>query len=333
MKIKQVATRFIVPLLITAAIFYFFFRDISLHDIKTNFFKIPLLSLLAFVLLSLLGTLLRTARYRILLSRKISFTDLFLITLVRNFSVDLLPARTASLAFYTFLTHKRGLSIEEGGSSFVVCVFYDGLALVFMLGILLFFLKTEISRTAIYIGMGVIFALSLIMIFFSAAVIKFLLKIRLFNRFPRLEKFLANIHAYLTSHEGTPERLRVFALSLGIRVIKYVFSYILFEGMVGLGFSLHHFALFCFGLAGTELSALLPIQGLGGFGTWELAFTLVFSALAIPAENIKEAGIVIHITTQVWEYTIGIAALLYLFFKTPPKTSTKNHIPAPQSIP
>ncbi|MCP5102706.1 MAG: hypothetical protein GY950_04970, partial [bacterium] len=83
-----------------------------------------------------------------------------------------------------------------------------------------------------------------------------------------------------------------------------------------------NFASFSFGLAGTELSSLLPIQGIGGFGTWELAFSVIFKALAIPAQNLKEAGIVIHITTQVWEYAIGFVALAYLFISS--RSTAKN---------
>ena len=89
--------------------------------------------------MSILGTLLRAVKYRILVAGKISFSSMFLITLVRNFSVDLLPARTASLAFYSYLAKKEGISIEEGASSFVISMFYDSLALSVMLGSLVFF--------------------------------------------------------------------------------------------------------------------------------------------------------------------------------------------------
>lgn len=320
---KKIVTKIVIPLLVTAIIILIFFKDISLHDIKTNFLKIPLFYLVVFILLSLAGTILRALKYYILLSKKLSFPDLFLITLVRNFSVDLLPARTASLVLYSYFTVKKGLSLEEGASSFVVSMFYDSLALCLMLGLLLFFLETEISRTAIYIGMGFIFLLSVVIVFFSHTILGFLLRIKPVARFRGVEKFLQNSYAYLLVHNKNTERLSVFALSFIIRVIKYIFVYILFEGVVGTGFGMRNFSLFSFGLAGTELSSLVPIQGLGGFGTWELAFSLIFKALQIPAANLKEAAFVIHITTQVWEYTIGVAALIYLFIKTGAKSPRK----------
>lgn len=313
--LKKVLKNFIIPVVITIAILFIFFRDISLTDIKINFLKIPLTYLTIFILLSVLGTLLRALKYHVLLSKKLSFKDIFLITLVRNFSVDLLPARSAALLFYSWLTKKKGVSLEEGASSFIVSVFYDGLALSFMLGGLIFFLETGMKRTAIYIAMGLIFLISVIMIFFSEALIRFVLRHKIIKHFPKLEGVLGNINDYLSQHKKNSERLYVFFLSLLIRLIKYMFVFILFEGIVRIGVGLHSFAIFSFGLAGTELSSLLPIQGIGGFGTWELAFAFIFKALEIPAENLREAGFVIHITTQVWEYFIGLLAFLYLFIE------------------
>lgn len=326
---KKFLTRFLVPLLITVLILFLFFRDISLKDIKENFLKIPLFTLLAFVLLSLLGTLLRAIKYHILLSRKLSFKDIFFITLVRNFAVDLLPARSAALIFYTYLARKKGLSVEEGASSFVVSVFYDGLALSFMLGGLVFFLKTGINKMAVYAGISMVFLASVAMIFLSDKIIGVILRFGAIRRFRKIEKPLTNIYTYLLSHKKNSERVMVFLLSFMIRIIKYVFIFILFQGVVQVGWGTRIFSVFSFSLAITELSSLLPIQGLGGFGTWELAFAASFGAMFndydISRTILQSAGFVIHITTQVWEYFIGLLAFLYLQVKSqrdPRKIST-----------
>ncbi|RPI70403.1 MAG: UPF0104 family protein, partial [Desulfobacteraceae bacterium] len=299
--LKKIAMHLVIPVLVLLVILFFFFRDITFKDIVVNFLRIPPGYIAAFIVLSLACTVLRTWKYQILLAGKLGFKDLFLITLVRNFSVDLLPGRAAALAFYTWLTRKKGVALEEGASSFVVSVFYDSLALCFMLGGLLFFLDTGVNRRPIAIGMAVIFIISIAAIFFTDPVLGFVLRKKILNRFGKLEKTTQKIYDYLKDHKSNWERLRVFLLSLAIRLVKYVFVFILFEGVVHLGFGMKQFSLFSFGLAGTELSALIPIQGPAGFGTWELTFTFMFKALALPAENIKEAGFVIHIVTQVWE--------------------------------
>ncbi len=318
--IKKIFVHLVIPVTVLLLILYLFFRDITAADIIDNFRKIPGSYLLAFVLLSLLGTVLRTWKYQILLSGKLGFKDLFFITLVRNFSVDLLPGRAAALFFYSWLSKKKGIALAEGASSFVVSMFYDTLALGFMLGILLLSWNNPMNQGLLYIGMAIIIAISAGMIFLAGPIAGLVLKIKIIGRFPGLKGAIQEIHDYLQTHRSIGERLRVFLLSLALRVIKYGFVFILFEGVVHLGFSFKNFSLFSFGLAGTELSSLIPIQGPGGFGTWELAFSVIFKALEIPADNLKAAGFVIHITTQVWEYSIGLLALAYLFFRKPKST-------------
>ena len=315
----KILARLVVPVAVMITILLVFFGNITIKDIVKNFLRIPPGYILAFLLLSMVGTVLRAWKYHILLSGKLGFKDIFLITLVRNFSVDLLPGRFAALVFYSWLAKKKGIALEEGASSFLVSMFYDALALCFMLGGLLFFLGTGVKPWPLAIGMAVIFVISVVMIFLADHILGFVLKKKMLKRLTKPEQMVRNIHDYLKEHKTRGERFRVFLLSLAIRVIKYVFVFILFEGVVHLGFGLRNFSLFSFGLAGTELSSLVPIQGPAGFGTWELAFTVIFKALAIPAENIKEAGFVIHITTQVWEYFIGLLALAYLFFSKPGK--------------
>jgi uncharacterized membrane protein YbhN (UPF0104 family) len=324
LKPGRIARNIVAPVLVMAVIIAVFFRDLTPADILASFLRIPPAFLAAFALLSLLGTLFRTWQYSVLLSGELRFGSLFLITLVRNFSVDLLPGRSASLVLYSWLTRKKGIALEKGASSFVMSVFYDSLALTLMLGILLVSFSTGMNRWPIFAAMAILFAFSALVLFFSRPLLQFLLgngRLRRL-RLSRIEETVRLVCEYLAAHEGMRERLKLLGISFASRLCKYVYNYILFEGVLHLGVSLKHFSLFCFGLAATEASALIPVHGPAGFGTWELAFAFVFSALRVPAANIREAGFVIHITSQVWEYAIGLLALAYLAFatwgKTPP---------------
>lgn len=310
---KKVIKNIIIPVIITSIIIYFFFKDISVSDIKNALLNIPFAILTVFILLHIIATFLRALKYHILVSKKIRFIDIFIITLVRNFSVDLLPARSASLVFYSYLTKKKGLSVEEGASSFIVSMFYDVLSLSLMLGGLLFFLQTGINKFPFYAGIITLFIVSTVMIFFSDNILGFVLNTKTIEKFQKIKRIFKNIHDYLTEHRTNSERLSVFFISFFIRIIKYVSIYILFLGIIKTSGSLSNFSKFSFGIAGTELSSLIPIQGIGGFGTWELAFSFIFDALNISAGNSRLTALVIHITSQVWEYFIGITAFLYIF--------------------
>jgi uncharacterized membrane protein YbhN (UPF0104 family) len=258
----------------------------------------------------------RAWQYHILLARRLPFREIFLITLVRNFSVDLLPGRTASLVLYSWLTKKKGIAFTEGVPSFVISVFYDSLALTLMLGGLLLFFEPGTSRWPFIAAITLLFAGSVTVLFFSHPFCRFLLKRDKWQsgRLAGVGRALRGVSAYLATHGQNRERAKLLAISFASRLCKYVYNFILFEGVLHLGINLKNFSLFCFGLAATEASAMLPIHGPAGFGTWELAFSLIFSALQIPADNIKEAGFVIHLTSQAWEYAIGLLALAYLAF-------------------
>jgi len=306
----------LLPLIISVIVFYLFFDNISLSDIFYNIVAIPIEIFLTYALLTIIGTILRAYRYFILLSKQVSFFDLFLITLIRNFSVDLLPGRSASLAFYTILLKKKDISFARGSSSFILSVFYDGLALVIMLSILLLFIADNLW-SGVYISMLIILLISIITVFFSENIIKIIINIKFIKKTKKIYDFLNEINNYLNLHKNNNERIIIFILSLLIRIVKYLFIFVLFIGIMKIGFELNVFSKFSFALAGTELSSLIPIQGLGGFGTWELAFKVLFESLNVMGNNtnnsligLAQAGIIIHIVSQVWEYGIGIIALI-----------------------
>ena len=83
---------------------------------------------------------------------------------------------------------------------------------------------------------------------------------------------MTTIGHYFSAHGDNTERALLLGLSFLIKLVKYVSVYILFVRLTGPAVSFHSFYLFCFGVAGAELSSLLPVQGLAGFGTWEAAF-------------------------------------------------------------
>ena len=143
------------------------------------------------------------------------------------------------------------------------------------------------------------------------------------SRFPRLEETVKNIDEYLTQHTKNSERLQVFLLSLATRIVKYLFVYILFEGVIQLGVSLGNFSLFSFGLAGTELSALIPIQGPGGFGTWESGWALTLMLLGFE-KRIAIVSSGVHLVTNVFEYFLGLMSILFLALPIYKRKSTPN---------
>jgi uncharacterized membrane protein YbhN (UPF0104 family) len=309
----------VLPLGITVAILFFFFRQTSWQEFGRSLKRLPLYLLLVYLAIYLASTVIRTCKYRILLAKKVGFADMFLITLVRNFTVDLLPARAAALFFFSFFSKKRGILVGESASCFIVSMFYDALSLALMLAGLSFLIQSEWNNLALAAGMAVVGLGSLAVIFWTAPVIQLLLKIRLLHRLPVLPKFLQTVLNYLQDHTSGWERLQVFLLSLALRILKYGSLFLLFCGLAGLSPAGSVFARFTFGLAGTELMQFLPLQGLAGFGTWELVFSWIFRQLGLALANPLAIALALHLLTQVVEYSIGLLAFWRLSARLRPE--------------
>jgi hypothetical protein len=65
------------------------------------------------------------------------------------------------------------------------------------------------------------------------------------------------------------------------------------------------------GITGAELTSILPIKGLGGFGTWESAWALTLTQLGFESRiAILSSGI--HLISNLFEYILGLASILIL---------------------
>ena len=304
--------RLVLSGLITALILFLFLRRTPLGELKKALAALPLAAILIYILFSLLGTLLRVWRYHLLLSRQLRLRDLFLITLVQNFAMDLLPARSAALVFYAYFTRERGVVLSESASSFVMAVFWDAVAVVLLLAPALIFVRSDQPLTSVYLGLLVILLISLIVVLFSHPLLRWLRRFAWFKRLGKLDAMAAAVEEYLARHVGGGERMLVLLISFLIKLAKYLSLFTLFVALVGHRATLPLFFLFSVGIAGAELSSYLPVQGLAGFGTWEAAFMLAARQLSIPVENPFLTALVMHLVTQLWEYGIGVAAFLFL---------------------
>ena len=68
------------------------------------------------------------------------------------------------------------------------------------------------------------------------------------------------------------------------------------------------------GVAGAELSAMLPISGIAAIGTWEAAFAIGFTRLGLTEQQAVLSGFATHILSQLHDYALGVTALLWLMW-------------------
>lgn len=327
----------------TVVLFWFLLSQIDVNDLKITFARIDRLALLGFMAVSLTAGILRAVRYKWLLHPEpIAFGKIFLVTLIRNLFVDLLPARIGSLSYIYILNKRLNFLFETAASTFVVAFVFDFLTLSPFLVLSIFAVgigSSSVSSSTFLIASLLFFLAVFFIIWKLVPLFHFALRILnfLFKLFHAQERSFAqttNKKVRLTIKSlGKIQERRIywplFLLSLAMRFAKYASLHVLlFSLLRSHGFGLRDLSLWktILGITGAEFTSVLPIKGLGGFGTWESAWALTFKLMNFDPGLAIISGIGVHVITNLFEYALGILSILILalpFIKNrrkPPKT-------------
>jgi uncharacterized membrane protein YbhN (UPF0104 family) len=129
-----------------------------------------------------------------------------------------------------------------------------------------------------------------------------------------LEK-IQSTRQHLLRIQGRNIFFPLFLLSLVIRAAKYGALYVLLFSLLRFhGITLRSLSMWktILGITGAELTSALPIKGIAGFGTWESAWALAFQLMNFDARLAILSGIGVHLLTNLFEYSMGILAILVL---------------------
>lgn len=315
--------------LVSIGLLWFLFSRIKAEDVIQTFSRINIPALMAYMAIALIAAWLRAWRYKILLRpQPISWGNIFLVTFIRNSLIDLLPARIGALSYIYVLNKRLSFPFEQATSTFVISFTLDFLTLSPFLVVAIIAVglgSTAISAVSLFWISLVFFLVIFLFLWRLVPVSRFLLRFyrSLLNVFRlnekrgarlSLEKFELTIQS-LSLIQERKIQFPVFILSLFIRLAKYISVYLLFFSLLrSHGFSLRSlsFWMFILGISGAELTSALPIKGLAGFGTWESAWALTFRLMNFDPRLAIISGIGVHLITNLFEYSLGIASILIL---------------------
>lgn len=319
---------FFISIIVSLLLIWLLYRQIEFRDLVYTFTRIYIPALFIFFIIHLIGSWLRSWRYKmLLLPHKISWGDIFLTTFIRNLFVDLLPARVGSLSYIYVLNKRLNYTFESAASSFTFAFVLDFLTLGPFLILALF-----MAGPVIKIQAGS--SLAVFSIIFFIVVLLIYMKIVLFFKFilAALQYFFKVFHlsekkwtitvleklkltidsVILTQKRGVFGK--VLILSFLIRLAKYSAAFFLLFALLkshGFGIPQINFFIMILGITGAELTSILPVKGLGGFGTWESAWALTLTQLGFESRiAILSSGI--HLISNLFEYILGFASILIL---------------------
>ncbi len=301
---------------------------IETKDFLYTLSHIFLPALLTFFAISLLGTVLRAWRYKLLLyPQKISWGNIFLVTFIRNLFVDLLPVRIGSLSYIYILNKRLNVSFNKATSSFVVAFVYDLISLspFLILAIIAVGLGTTSISTPLMLLFSILFLVIMLVIYWQLlGLCRILITIyRIFLRIIKSDQkkwavvSIEKLQLTITDISQIRKRrtdLPVFLLSIGIRMAKYGALYILLFALLQVhGYTLGSLSIWktILSITGAEMTGFLPIKGIGGFGTWESAWAGMQTLLGFELQTaVLSSGI--HLVTNLFEYILGLLSILYL---------------------
>jgi len=275
--------------------------------------------LVAFAALMAASILVRAARFRVLLGPTVPLSLLAGITMVRNLFVDLLPARAGELSFVYLLTTRAARPVEEALATIVLCVLLDVIALAPLLLLAVLAIGGAVaSMKVLVVGSIALAALAYLALRLAAPVslrAARLAERRAPGRIARLAPRLRLLADSLATARTSRRLLPAFVLSVLLRVCKYGSVYCLMLAVLTpLGYTVSRLAVVPVFVAAVsaEIAAALPLHGLGGFGTYETAWTLTFSRLGFPRDHAIASGVLGHLFGQLAEYIVGAVALVWI---------------------
>ena len=312
---------------ITVVLVAILLSQIQISDITATLTGIDPLYLIAGFVLYMGIYSLRALRFYILLNREVRLRDLFNIVCVHNMVNNILPARTGELSYIYLLKKLHNKDTGDGIATLFIVRIFDltTIALLFFLSALMIRDLPEIITLAVW---GIAAFMLLIVIFvivllcsgksFLNVVKKFFGMINLKMSF--VDYLLKKVEEVVRSFEkiktnGKSAIIASIIISFGIWLSLYLLSYILLKAMnIDLGY-------FAVVLASTfaVLTMVLPIQGIGGFGTLESGWAIGFVAIGLTKEVAISSGFGYHIIIWIYFLVLGCYGFLAMKSEDPAK--------------
>ncbi len=137
-----------------------------------------------------------------------------------------------------------------------------------------------------------------------------------------MQKFLADLYESVKEVEEKKIFFKVFVISFVVRVLKYAGLFVILLGMLQAvahtSFSLSDSFKLLLIIYTAELSASLPVSGVGGFGLYEAVSAAGLLALNFSKESAYLVSVVYHFFTQLWGAVLCAVALIALSRQTKP---------------
>lgn len=329
--------RLVISVFVSVLILWLLFKLISdetypigLEDITRVLGDVSFATFSSFFVIHILGVVLRTVRFQLLIKATQSeivptFLPLSLVTLVRNMTVDLLPARLGELFYVGLLNRGLSVRLDSCFSSLAISIWFDVMVIIpLALGLVLYpILDAGIQQRLLLMAVVLVFVcvVGILMLYPGLGIVaKWLSRLDGESKLLRsLQTFVSQFSESVKLSLNRDTILKTFFLTVGVRICKYSSIILLFAGIADAGFPELAGAdpgSILIGLLASEAGASLPIPTFMSFGTYEAGGLAAFAMLGLPIESAGLALFTVHLVTQAVDYTLGGVALVFFVLLT-----------------
>ena len=325
--------RFILSVLITAAIVLILLLQISLKDLYTLLRTIDPFWLVMGSITYLLANLFRALRFRLLIhSKGVPLSDLFRITSFYHLSLMILPSKLGELSYPYLLNRISGKNVTEGLASLVVSRVYDFFIILLILLFVSIGYQTLFKVDPFFLIPVVVFLIFLIVFifFYMGRLLKWFSNVlgkisigagsRNSSFVSWIERKMDEMAEDFDSIQARKTYLPVTLTSLAAWVMIFSTFY---AYMKGFGIDVSSTKL----ILGSTIAVIgnaLPVSGIGNWGTLEAGWAAGFLMVGLSKEKAIATGFGIHIL-------IFVVCVLISFFCWVTLKKRKNPSPTASS--
>jgi len=308
--------------ILTLVLIIILFSQISLNELMETILTLDTQYLIFGFFFYVMSYIFRTARFHTLLNKDVTFKGLFNIVCVHNMLNNLLPARTGELSYVFLLNKTQGKKTGDGIATLVIARILDFIA-IGVIFLFLFMMIRHLSgttmQTAFYAIITIVLSLG-IMVFLlkseKAKITRFIIQIFYLFKTENsqmakyiLEKVEETFNSFDALKQlGKYAHLISFIYTFGIWGCTYLFFYCIALAMsINIGFFQILFA-----ASFAVFTTVLPIQGLGGFGTIEGGWAIGFILVNVPESVAVASGFTFHLVMLACTIFLGIGGYVFM---------------------
>ncbi len=287
---------FLISLLILAAFVYFLFDYHVFSHLRRLVEKLYVPFLIVSLCCYASTYVLRALRFTVFFPR-IKTLDLCAVLTVHTFFNNLLPFRSGEASFPIILRKVFSVDPIISSASLVVVRLFDLLSLSAIFTLSFFFISLKEKK---FLGIAVF--LSLLVVITAFVILKLLEKLK--SRF----SFASTLFFFLSEFKSFRKIKLVFVYSLLNWILKFTsFFFILKAGNLNFSYFQTVF-IATFG----EITTVLPVHSLGGFGTYEAGLVGGFAILGFKGSYALTVAFYFHLLLFVMSGILAFIGWIYL---------------------